>query len=51
MHNTVYGNQLLKYINDKNISNIQLTKKSMLPGNLIKTLQYMAAVRECLIIM
>lgn len=27
MHNTVYGNQLLKYINDKNISNIQLTKK------------------------
>ena len=41
MHDIKYGNQLLKFINDKNITNIQLSKKEYVPMDVdLKTASY-----------
>ena len=39
-HDVLYGNQLLKYLNDKNISDIQLTKREYSEMINSKTAQY-----------
>lgn len=46
MHDVLYGNELLKYINNRNIKDIQLTKRSMLLWILIQKLLHIIVVSE-----